>query len=284
MKIAMFSGALIEYSIHEALQIAQRIGVDGLEIAGNEPHFSPTTSSLRIKEIKRLADNLGLAIPAIGGYAGRFSELGDADCEREFENIRRMLPKAAELGASLFRVQTGGPNGFLAQEYHYQKSAHFIDRCAEEAQQYNIRIALEIHNQSIIETTDDCSRLLKLIKRDNVGFIHDAGNMYITDTDYGRDSVLRLGSRLFHVHVKDELRIPEAGDPGTFTNLTRHGQEAFVQCRLGDGGVDHQPLFAALEETGYDGWVTLECFAPYPIEERFRHDFKEVRSLLASKS
>jgi len=280
MKIALFSGALIEYSIQEALQIAHRIGVDGLEIAGSEPHFSPTTSHLRVKEIKRLADDLGLGISAIGGYAGRFSELGDADCNREFEDIRRMLPMAAELGASLFRVQPGGPNGFLAQEYHYQKAAHFINRCAEEAQQYQIRIALEIHNQSIVETTGDCNRLLKHISHDNVGFIHDAANMYITDTDYGRASVLDLGSRLFHVHVKDELRIPEAGAPGTFNNLTRHGQEAFVQCRLGDGAVDHGPLFAALEETGYDGWVTLECFAPFPVEERFQHDFKEVRSWL----
>ncbi|MBW7461836.1 sugar phosphate isomerase/epimerase, partial [Paenibacillus sepulcri] len=144
----------------------------------------------------------------------------------EFENFKRMLPMAAELGASLFRVQQGGPNGFLAQDYHYRKAAYFIDRCAEEAEAYGIRVALEIHNQSILETTDDCKRLLQYIRQDNVGFIHDAGNMYITDTDYGRESVLQLGSRLLHVHVKDELRIAEAGAAGSFNNLTRHGEEA----------------------------------------------------------
>ena len=69
------------------------------------------------------------------------------------------------------------------------------------------RIVLEIHNQSLVETTDSALRLLDLIGDDQVGLIHDAGNMYITDTEFGEESVRHLGSRLFHVHIKDERRI-----------------------------------------------------------------------------
>lgn len=280
MKAAIFSAALIEFSIHEVMQIAGRIGVDGIEIAGREPHFPPSISVQRVREIKRLAEEFGLAIPAIAGYSGRFAVVGDQESGKEFDDIRRMLAMAAELGVSMLRVQHGGPNAFQAQPYHYERAAHWIRMCADEADQYHIRIVMEIHNQSILEQPPDCMRLHRLIGRGNVGFIHDAANMYITDTDYGPQSVGELGELLFHVHVKDEQRIAEAGAPGTFRNLTRHGEEAFRHCRLGQGGVDHGPLFAALKQRKYSGWVAMECFAPFPPIENMEHDFRELKKLM----
>jgi L-ribulose-5-phosphate 3-epimerase len=280
MKIAVFSGGMIEYSLHEAIGIAHRLGADGIEIAVREPHLPPGISLQRVKEIKALLDGHGLAVSALAGYMGRFSEIGDTECEREFDDFRRVIPVAHELSAALIRVQPGGPNAFLAHDYHYAKAAYWLSRCAEEAASYGVGIAVEIHNQSIVETADDAVRLMDLVGSANAGVIHDAGNMYITGTDYGRDSVHRLGNRLVHVHVKDELRIPAAGDPGTFVNRTVRGEEAFLQCLIGEGEVDHLPLFETLAETGYDGWITLECFAPFPAYERYGHDLKELRHWL----
>ncbi|WP_127578736.1 sugar phosphate isomerase/epimerase family protein [Paenibacillus koleovorans] len=281
MKFAAFSGVFIEYSIHEALRMTRELGMDGIEIAAREPHVSPTTSAARIKEVRSIADGLGLEIPVLAGYMGGFSTASDKECEQQFSDFQRLLAATGELGATMVRVGPGGPNAFLAKDYHYAKSAYWLDRCAAEAKKQGVRIILEIHNVSIAETVDSSLRLLSLIEHDNVGMIHDAGNMYITDTDYGRDSVLRLGKQMFHVHVKDEKRVEAVGAPGTFQNLTHRGEEAFVQSRLGEGEADHQPLFDALVETGYDGWVTLECHAPFPAFERLKHDFDFVKSMLA---
>lgn len=280
MRFAAFSGVLIEHSIQEALQMTKRLGLDGIEIAAREPHLSATTSAPRIKEIRSIAQGLGLEIPVIAGYMGGFSAGSDKECEQAFGDFQRILHAAGELGATMVRVGPGGPNAFLAQDYHYAKAAFWLNRCAAEAKKQNVRIILEIHNVSIVETVESSLRLLGLIEHDNVGMIHDAGNMYITDTDYGRDSVLKLGKKMFHVHVKDERRVSEAGAPGTFVNLTRHGQEKFLQSRLGEGEADHQPLFDALLEIGYQGWVTLECHAPFPAYERLEHDFNQVKTML----
>ncbi|MGX4583202.1 sugar phosphate isomerase/epimerase family protein [Paenibacillus chitinolyticus] len=280
MKIAAFSGALMEYSIQEAMKITANLGFDGIEIACREPHLSPQTSLPRVKEIRRLADEHVLDIPALGGYMGRFSESSDSECAAAYDEFLGLLERADYLETDMIRIFPGGPNAFLAADYHYEKAAHWLKKCAAEARRHEKKILLEIHNVSLIETVESSLRLLEMIGEDNVGLIHDAGNMYISDTDFGRASVTGLGSRLLHVHVKDEKRIPEAGGPGTFRNVTRHGEEHFLQCRLGEGEVDHRELFEALAETGYGGWVTLECFAPYPPVEQLAHDRDAVMQLL----
>ncbi|GIP38830.1 hypothetical protein J31TS4_21100 [Paenibacillus sp. J31TS4] len=280
VQLAAFSGVLIDYSIHEAIRITRELGFDGLEIACREPHLSPGTSLPRVREIRRLADDAGLALPVLAGYAGGFSAASDADCERALEDIRRLFDHAGELGATMVRVQPGGPNAFLAEDYHFAKAAFWLNRCAEEAEAHGIRIVLEIHNNSLVETVDSCMRLRGMIPAANLGFIHDAGNMYITDTDYGRSSVLRLGGSLLHVHVKDERRLMELGAPGSFANRTHRGEEYFLGCRLGEGEADHQPLFDALAETGYAGWITLETHAPFDPRERLAYDLAAARRML----
>jgi L-ribulose-5-phosphate 3-epimerase len=280
MKFAAFSGVFMEYSIQEAMQLTKRLGMDGIEIAVREHHLSPTISQPRIKEIKALSERLNLEIPVLSAYTGGFSTSSDTESKQTFDEFRRLLDIADQLGASMVRVSPGGPNAFMAHDYHYAKAAYWLNRCAEEAKAHEVDIVMEIHNQSLIETVDSSLRLLGLIAYDNIGMIHDAGNMYITDTDYGRDSVLKLGKHLFHVHIKDELRISEVGAPGTFINVTHRGEEKFLQCRLGEGEADHKPLFEALLETGYAGWVTLECHAPFPAYERLEHDFQFVKKLI----
>ncbi|MFC3802923.1 sugar phosphate isomerase/epimerase family protein [Cohnella sp. GCM10012308] len=282
MKFAAFSGVFIEHSIQEAMQLAKRLGLDGIEIAAREPHISPSSSMARVKEVKALSDSLALPIPVLASYIGGFSDADDNQAERYFDEFKRLLEIADVLGTRMIRVFPGGPNAFKAQDYHYAKAAYWMNLFAEEAKKHQVNVLMEIHNDSLVETVDSSLRLLDMIGSDNVGMIHDAGNMYITDTDYGRESVLRLGRRLMHVHVKDELRIEQVGAPGTFESTTRHGRERFLQSRLGEGGADHKPLFDALRETDYSGWVTLECHAPFPAYERLEHDFEAVRRLIAT--
>lgn len=277
MKYAAFTGPFMAHSMHETIRIIKELGFDGIEIACREPHLAPETSKQRVLEMKQLIEEAGLEVPALAGYLGRFSTESDAECEKTVQAFEKLLAHAVTLGAKMVRVSPGGPNGFKANDYHYMKAAHWLDRCAEAAKPYGIDIVLEIHNQTIIETAEECRKLRGLIQSENVGFIHDAGNMFITDTDYGRESVVQLGDTLKHVHVKDVKRVAQVGEPGTFKNLTKHGEESFMLCRLGEGEADHQPLFDALAETGYDGWISLECAAPYPAKERMAYDLKQVK-------
>ncbi|KRE89810.1 xylose isomerase [Paenibacillus sp. Soil766] len=279
MKFAAFSGVLMDHSMQEAMRLTKQLGLDGIEIAAREHHLSPTTSRSRLKELRALSEELQLAIPAIATYTGRFSTASDQEASATFDDFRRLLEAAEHLGASMMRVLTGGPNAFLAHEYHYAKAAYWLERCAEEAKAHNMDVLVELHNESLVETVDDALKLLQLVKNESIGFIHDAGNMYITDTDYGYESVKKLGKHLKHVHVKDERRTSDGSEPGAFTNRTRRGVENFVPCLLGEGEADHGALFEALREIGYKNWVTLECHTLESGFERLQHDYQFVRKL-----
>lgn len=280
MKTCLFTLILKNRSIQEAMRYASEFGYDGIELWGQEPHISANTTEERAEEIRELAKELELTIAGIGAYVGGFSTLGDADCEKQIEELEKYFTVIEWLGCDLIRVAPGGPNAFLAEDYHYEKAAYWMKKCGDLAKEHQIRIAMEIHNSSLIETIDGAERLLTMIDRENVGLIHDAGNMYITGTDYGEESVQRLGEKIFHVHVKDELRIDDENLPGSFRNLTKNGNELFQQQMLGKGGVDHLPLFKALAKMGYQGYLSTECHAAKPDLYRAEQDLAEIKRLL----
>ncbi|UOQ47647.1 sugar phosphate isomerase/epimerase [Gracilibacillus caseinilyticus] len=286
MKYAAFSGAFIDYSIQQTMVMTKELGFDGIEIACREPHLSSSTSLPRVEEMKDLADHLGLEIPVLAGYTGHFSTASDQECAKALQEFRQLLKWAEILGADMVRVFPGGPNGFLAEDYHYEKAAFWLNQCVKEAKAFSINVIMEIHNISLIETVEQSKKLINTIgHHENIGLIHDAGNMYITDTDYGRDSILNLGEHLFHFHVKDVKRVGESSSaPGSFTNKTKHGDEQFMLCLLGEGAIEHQPLFDTLCEIEYNGWITLECAAPYPPKDRIEADLKKVQEMVKRNS
>lgn len=281
MKISMFTLVFNKRSIQQAMRLSKELGYEAIELWGMEPHISADTTRERAEEIKELAGELDLDLAGIGAYLGSFSTLSDAECENQVEELKKYFTVMDWLGCSLIRVAPGGPNAFLAQDYHYAKAASWMQKCGDLAEEHNVRLAMEIHNGSLIETVEGAERLLAMINRENVGVIHDAGNMYITGTDYGEESVQRLGKKIFHVHVKDELRIDDENLPGSFRNLTANGNELFQQQMLGKGGVDHLPLFKALKKIGYSGYLSTECHAAKPDLYRAEEDLKEIKSLLA---
>lgn len=279
--VAAFSGTLIEYSLPEAMRITAELGFDGIEIACRSPHLPLDMPLQEVRKVRERAEELGLAIPALAGYVGYFSNLTVEECKAAVEDVRQLIQIASVLGVPYVRVFPGGPNAFKAEEHHYEQAARYLRACVEEAAESGVQILIEIHNQTLTEDAVSAMKLQGLTGDDRLGFIHDAGNMYISDVDYGAVSVQQLGASLCHVHVKDERRMAAAGEEGTFVNLTRHGNEAFMQCRLGEGEVDHAPLLGALHQSGYSGWITLECAAPYPAVERLAYDLKEIQRLMA---
>ena len=80
--------------------------------------------------------------------------------------------------------------------------------------------------------------------------------------------VHRWGDRIAHVHLKDAF-----GSPG------RDGED-FIFCLLGEGGVPWAEFFAALDEIGYDGPLSVE-FEAYRYYEQVLGEDPEAAARLA---
>ena len=282
MKTSLYTLTLNKRSIHEALRYTRDLGYKGVEIWGKEPHVSCDTTPERAKEIRQIAEDYDLSIVSVASYVGRFSTKSDEECEKEYEDLKKYMDVLDNLGTDLMRISCGGPNAFLAQEYHYEKAAFWLQKCADFAAQAGKRLAMEIHNATLVESAEDAIKILNMIDRDNVGVIHDAGNMYISGNDFGAQSVELLGDKIFHVHVKDIERIHDKNLPASFYNSTKNGNELFRYTLLNEGGTDHQPLFDALKKAGYKGYLSTECGAALSDIERAKNEIKEMNRLLAS--
>lgn len=258
MHPSIFTKVFDDRSLEDAIAVAAEIGFDGVEIMAREPHLAHDTPHERAAEIAALIDDHDLTVPCLATYTGGYSTKSDDECEEQLERFEDFLRLSEVLGVDLLRHGAGGPALREATDEHFERAATWLRRAADLAAEYDRTIGLEIHSDRLTETTDSTLRLLDLIDRDNVGVIHDAGNMFIVDDPYGAHSLEKLGDRLAHVHVKDLSRIDDPSLSDAFSLETPRGEAVFRREPLGEGDVDHAPLFEALAERGYDGHVTME--------------------------
>ncbi len=281
MKPSLYSLVLQKRSVHQIIKIASELGYEGVEIWGREPHVSQDISIERVHEYRDIAASYGLPIVGVAGYLGQFSTISESDCEKNLEELKKYTVVLNELGCDLLRIWAGGPNAFMAQNYHYEKAAYWLNKCCDIAKDGGIRLGIEIHNNTLVESADDALKLWNMVGSDSLGFIHDAGNMYISDTDYGIDGLKKLGTHLFHMHIKSEERVPE-GTEGSFKSLNRHGCEYIRQVVIDEGKVDFNAVFAALKEIGYSGFMSCECFAYNKGDiERSKQDIDSMRRIMS---
>lgn len=264
MQTAVLTKMFSESSLSQACDLAAKAGFDAVELMGRDPHLGPETSIEEAETLRTFLDDIGLDVACLATYTGNYADRGKSDTDRETEldTLAHYCDLALALDCDLVRHNPGGPPEHRAKDADYKQAATWLQQAADRAAEDDLRLAVEIHSTTIVESADAAVDLFERIDRENVCAIHDAGNMYISDTAYGTDSVAELGEWLGHVHVKDEVRITDANAYAAFDVETATGTELFQPCLLGTGGADHAPLFAALREHGYDGAMTAECHLP----------------------
>ena len=264
IKPALFSKVLHGRSLEEAVELTAELGYRGFEPMGRAPHLDVDRSTDEVAELRERLDDLGLEVPCLATYSGNYGGKSADECRAELETLERFCEFAVLLDCDLVRHNPGGPPVAAASDDDFEHAASWYAQAADRAAAYDLTLGIEIHARWLSETVASTQRLLEAIDRENVGAIHDAGNMFLVGEDFGPESVRTLGDDLVHLHVKDERRIDDPGAPGAFQLEVDGEVGTFQPRRLGEGAVDHGPLFAALVDDGYDGFVTAECHVPQP--------------------
>jgi sugar phosphate isomerase/epimerase len=283
MKISCFTVMQSQLELEEVVPNLARNGYQGVELRGLAPHLPPETSEERAGEIKALCEQYNVPVIGIASYTGEYVGKDYEFCQKQLADLEKHCKLANLLGCDMVRNSPGGPPVYNAKPEDWQEAVAWMQKACDLAAGYGIRLVMEIHNGELIESAEDAMRIIELTGRDNLGVIHDAGNMYVSGVNFGEESVKTLGDRLFHVHVKDELRVSDESLPHSFRCDTRNGNLLFQATLLDEGGADHRPLLRGLKAAGYQGYLSLEAhFAgddvTVPGEEisRLRKMMKEV--------
>jgi len=279
MKTSLFTLVMKDCQLEEVIEVVARIGYDGIEPRGSEPHLAVDTPIERVEEICSLLDDAGLRTSCLATYTGGYTRKTDAECQQELDNLAKFAKFARILGCDLIRHGAGGPSPRQATQEQFERGVNWMQKAADMAASAGCRLAIELHHGGLAESAEDADRLLNAINRENVGVILDPGNMYISRADYGDKAVRLLGDRIFHVHVKDELKVGVHVDSSCFAV----GDEFYQHKLLGDGAVDHIPAFRALKEIGYTGYLSCECHGPAEDQVAVaEHEYAELKRQLSA--
>lgn len=122
--------------------------------------------------------------------------------------------------------------------------------------EYGLPPSLHAHAGGCIEFEDELEQALDAIDEDLLGLCLDTGHSLYSGFD--PIAILRRHApRVDYVHLKDLdtaiLRQSVAEQVGFYEACARG-----VFCKLGEGAVDFLALKRLLEDTGYEGWATVE--------------------------
>lgn len=134
------------------------------------------------------------------------------------------------------------------------------------AERLGFKLAFETHMCYLHDLPEATARLVDRIGHATVGVNLDYGNyVYFANPASIQDTVARLGSRLYYVHLKNSVALPGGSRMAT---------------ALSDGEINHRHCLQALKQHRYEGPICLEAPRSGDREWYARQDIAYIRELM----
>ena len=252
--------------IIEGLRESQRCGASGVQLyAWNE--FDPAAlSAEKKKAVKDTAAECGQEIAALCGELGGHGFEIAADNPGKIDYLKRVTDLALELDCRIITTHIGViPADSRGEKYRVMREA-----CAAigaYASERGLTVAIETGPEPVARLKrflDDCNAGINAACG-GIGVNYDPANLVMVTNDDEVAGVKIAGASIAHTHAKDGRMNHYAGPEEVYGLFAHGGIEAiskvsawFTETPLGQGSVRWIPYLAALQEIGYDGYLTIE--------------------------
>jgi sugar phosphate isomerase/epimerase len=243
---------------------AKTLGYEGIEIMCKRPHLYPfDLGEGDVKALRKLVRDSHLSVACMAAYtnfcAGSESrEVPLLDLQVSY--VREVARLGASLGCHLVRVFTGYENALEPFGEQWKMCARGIRECCDAAQEFGVTIGIQNHHDIAVDT----GALLELaheIDRPNLGLMVDAWSMLLRGEDI-EASLHSVGKKMVFSTVADYVVLPRYNYRPSFVNYEAKSPAMVKAVPMGEGTMDYGRYFRALEQIGYDGWVSYETCSP----------------------
>jgi sugar phosphate isomerase/epimerase len=261
MQLAFSTNAYLKHSFDDAAERIARIGYTGLELLADVPHAWPAgLLASQKRTIKEAMHRTGLHFSNINAFMMNaiadhrqpywhpsFIEPDPHYRHVRIDHTRRALSLCAELGAPHITTEPGGP---LAPGQSRQQAidlfVEVLKPLAEHADTCGVLLLIEPEPGLLLETTDQYLEVAEKVDAPSIGLNFDVGHAFCVREDLPR-AIANLAGQIRHYHVEDiaATRVHHHLVPGT-------------------GAIDFGEVLAAIRNTRYDGWLTVEL---YPFQD-----------------
>lgn len=245
-----------------AIKKAAVLGVQGIQMFATKGENSPENlSTSDRKELLDMVKSNGLCFSALCGDLGE----GFFRPERNpmlIEKSKKIMELAKELETDVVTTHIG----VVPSDRNHDRYKIMHEACHELAE-----FADSVGAHFAIETGPETSADLKVFLDDlhstGVAVNLDPANLVMVTGDDPVQAVYNLKDYIVHTHAKDGIKLRDE-DPEVLYGVVPKSDKdieawiregaAFQEVPLGTGNVPFEKYFAALEDVGYKGFLTIE--------------------------
>lgn len=249
MKLALNTLMWAGQPLEDAIECARRLGIKQLDVGA-----LPQIGHLRLPAgdgLPAQCDELRHAIPPgfrFVAVTADHPDLGSGDAERRRCAVRytaEALRAAELLGAPVVGTSLGSVGEGRPWEEAAEAAIQSLREVASAAPE-GVRLAVEIHVNDVCDSLEKAEHILAGVGDERAGVCFDTSLLFYNRIPFD-EAFSRLGSRLFHVHLR-------GATDSTYFAIPGRDQ------------VDFPGFFRHLERIGYTGALSLEL---YEVEGRY---------------
>jgi hexulose-6-phosphate isomerase len=248
-------------TLKESLQLCKDAGFDGVEVNyALEGDLSPQTTEAGIKEIAAMAQKIGIKISGVCSFLFWPYAFTHEDPERRKKGVElagQMIRAARLLGTENLLVVPGSvyapwipEEPPVPHDVALQRATAAVKSLIPEAAKQQVYLNMEnIFANGFLHSPQEMNSFVDGFASERVKVHFDTGN--IMQYHFPEHWIPILGKRIQNIHLKEYSK-----------KLHEFNLNAFRL--LLDGTTNWPAVLAALEATGYRGYLTFEYFNPFP--------------------
>ncbi|MDX1948485.1 MAG: sugar phosphate isomerase/epimerase family protein [Pirellulaceae bacterium] len=248
-------------SLKECLQLCKDAAFDGVELNyALEGDLSPESSEAQIKEIGQMARKIGIQISGVCSFLFWPYAFTHQDPERRKKGVElagQMIRAARLLETDNLLVVPGSvyapwipEEPPVPHDVALQRATEAVKSLIPEAAKHKVHLNMEnIFANGFLHSPQEMNAFVDGFASEWVQVHFDTGN--IMQYHFPEHWIPQLGKRIKNIHLKEYSK-----------KLHEFNLNAFRL--LLDGTTDWPAVLAALDATGYRGYLTFEYFNPFP--------------------
>ena len=266
-KLATFPKAELEALVDGSMRLSDYLAfASGLDVDGVElyPLIVDLEDPGTWNNYRHACNEMGLEIPMLC-CSPDFTHPDPAFRAQEIEKEKRWIEMSNALGARFCRVLSGQRRPEVSREEGIELAATSIQACLPFAAEHGVTLVLENHYKDgfwdypeFAQPMDIFCDLVEAVgEHPSFGVNYDPSNTLLAGED-PLELLARVKDRVVTMHASDRYL-----KHGTLEDLAREEgvtgyAERLAHGEIGQGMNDYDAIFAILNSTGFDGWISIE--------------------------
>ena len=246
--------------ITEGIKKAAEVGAEGIQIYATNGEMAPQNlSASKRKEILDIIKSNGLVVSALCGDMGGHGFAVAKDNPGRVEQSRRIMDLAEDLETDVVTTHIG----VIPSDPNHDRYKVLQDAC-NALGEYGDEVGAYFAIETGPEKATTLKKFLDSLSSGGVRVNLDPANLVMVTDDDPVQAVHTLKDDIVHTHAKDGI-MKQKTDPERIYNFFAEGgiedlrmEDYFLETPLGEGSVDFPNYLKALEEVGFNGFLTIE--------------------------